>query len=42
MKYIILVNLLTITLKWPLDAIWFKAQGKKYINVNSKYFTKFF
>ncbi|CAB5388354.1 unnamed protein product [Rhizophagus irregularis] len=26
MKYIILVNLLTITLKWPLDAIWFKMQ----------------
>jgi hypothetical protein len=29
MKYIVLINLLTITLKWPLDAIWFKAQGKK-------------
>ncbi|RIA88931.1 hypothetical protein C1645_825549 [Glomus cerebriforme] len=26
--YIVLVNLLTITLSWPLDAIWFKSQGK--------------
>ncbi|GBB93616.1 hypothetical protein RclHR1_00220050 [Rhizophagus clarus] len=25
-KYIVLINLLTITLKWPLDAIWFRAQ----------------
>lgn len=43
MKYIILVNLLTITLKWPLDAIWFKMQGKrKTYKTYLKYFTLIF
>jgi hypothetical protein len=29
--YVFIVNLLNIVLPWPLDAIWFKAQGNEFL-----------
>lgn len=34
--YLLLVILLNISLPWPYDAIWFKAQGNKY-NIREKF-----